>query len=193
MITKLNPSDVDSETYLGLYIALKNAIGRYEVGDEDKKVPGIYCIYNEAGTLLYVGKSKNLASRLTTHIRGKYRYSYKITIEYVEQEELDDVERFLIDTLEPIDNVRVNEHYDIENTTWAELFLDLDESYTEFYNFTNLSEYMSDDVNRTVIYPDYLLIKSKNLIPHLCEYINEIAPPGSPVFEGIKRCLLERL
>ena len=177
MIGYFYRSDIEAETYLPLYKKLKEAIGISEENDSNCKVSGIYYIYNQDNTLLYIGQSKNIASRLTTHIRGKYRNSHKIIIDPVYEEELNDVERFMIDKLKPIDNVMVSEEYDIERTEWSEQFLRINDNGEELFDFSNVETWNTDNP-RTKIYPAQKVILYVDFVPELyrlLEIANEVS------------------
>jgi hypothetical protein len=82
------------------------------------KTSGIYAIFKN-GVCVYVGQSKNIPSRLATHLTGKYKTSDQVLI-YVDEDELDDLipsEKFLIQYYKPTDNVLADytEDLDIDN------------------------------------------------------------------------------
>jgi hypothetical protein len=117
MIHYFYDSEINSSDYKSLYKSISKSFKKLD--DEVKdKVSGIYLIHNDNNEIVYVGQSKNMASRLTTHIRGKYKNSYKISIigfDFIESNYLDSIERFLITKLKPIDNILVDEKYDINH------------------------------------------------------------------------------
>ena len=72
--------------------------------EKDNKISGVYAIY-KSDVCLYVGQSSNIASRLATHLSGKYADSDKIFIfESTNDEDLIITEKYLIQKLQPIDN-----------------------------------------------------------------------------------------
>lgn len=113
MIEYFYDKQIDSNDYKSLYLAISKSFKKLD-NDIQDKISGIYLIYNDNRELMYIGQSKNIASRLTTHIRGKYRNAYKISVinlDYMESSYLDSIERFLINKLKPIDNIMVDEKY----------------------------------------------------------------------------------
>ena len=72
-------------------VALDNALGRLFVRtsvppelkgtiDTLPESPGVYLFYNKDGTLLYVGKSTNIRSRVISHFSGDYMAEQEATI-----------------------------------------------------------------------------------------------------------------
>jgi len=192
MISYFYKSEIESDTYLKLYLKLKKSIGEFEEGDTEAKITGIYYIYNESGELMYIGQSKNIASRLTTHIRGKYRHSDKIIIEIVESCELDDVERFMIGRLKPIDNIRIDEPHQIEKTDWSEQFLELSsDGKTEIFNFSDIESFQTNNP-RTIIYPTRGIIQSVDFIPELYGFISVIDSIDTEIIDRIIGAVREK-
>lgn len=117
MIHYFYNNEVDSGDYKSLYKSISKSLKRLD--DEMKdKFTGIYLIYNENKEIVYIGQSTNIASRLTTHIRGKYKNAYKISVidlSHLESNLLNSIERFLITKLKPIDNIMVDEKYNIND------------------------------------------------------------------------------
>lgn len=70
---------------------------------------GWYVIFKE-DVCLYVGQSKNLPSRLATHLKGKYETADKILIyqRYDDNDELLNTEKYLINLFKPIENLLVD-------------------------------------------------------------------------------------
>lgn len=62
-----------------LFYTLKTAFALAEETINETKIPAIYSIHKD-GICLYVGQSKNVASRLATHIKGAYSKADKIYI-----------------------------------------------------------------------------------------------------------------
>lgn len=72
----------------------------------EERVKGIYSIYKD-DICLYVGQSKNLASRIATHLKGKYENCDRVDV-FVDIEETDELlklEKYMIQKLKPIENV----------------------------------------------------------------------------------------
>ena len=89
------------------------------------KISGIYAIYKN-DICYYVGQSKNLPSRVATHLSGKYSVADRVDLFFVDLEAFDDFydrskdnqrrilennESRAIDLLEPIENILVKNEY----------------------------------------------------------------------------------
>lgn len=96
-----------------LYFQLKNS---FKMESElDEKEAGIYSIYS-GDNCVYVGQSRNITSRLATHLSGKYSECTKINIYLIEDINLlDNTERYAICKLKPIDNIIANFTEDFSN------------------------------------------------------------------------------
>lgn len=84
----------------------------------EEKASGLYAIYKDS-ICLYVGQSSNLASRIATHLKGKYEECDMIEV-YVDTEEIGELiqyEKQMIQKLKPIENVLADysEEIDIED------------------------------------------------------------------------------
>ena len=122
-------SDLDL-TQKQLYFKLNNAfLFHEEISNDATRLSGIYVIYSEQ-LCLYVGQSKNLASRIATHLKGKYEIdnvSIKIYLPecngYGEEfyEKSSDLQReilllnesYFIKKLKPIENIIADHSIDI--------------------------------------------------------------------------------
>ena len=83
---------------------------------------GVYAIYSN-NTCHYVGQSKNLPSRLATHLSGKYKKSDTIFIwNNYEEEDLIASEKWLIKRLEPTENLMVDFSEDIDINSIIDAF-----------------------------------------------------------------------
>ena len=83
--------------------------------EKANKISGVYAIY-KSDVCLYVGQSSNIASRLATHLCGRYADSDKIFIfENNNDEDLILNEKYMIQSLKPTDNILVD--YDEEIKT----------------------------------------------------------------------------
>ncbi len=100
----MNFSEMFEKDQKKLFLGLRNA---FSYCNEDDNLPGIYLITNKNNDLMYIGQSKNIASRLSTHLSGKYQKSHLVYILSCPKEYLLDVENLLINTLKPIDNILV--------------------------------------------------------------------------------------
>jgi hypothetical protein len=88
-----------------LYFKLKDCF----LIEDIKTTPpsGIYRIFKN-DICLYVGQSKNIPSRLATHLSGKYRNdSTHIMIDYYHVEDLDQEEQIYMRMLKPIENINI--------------------------------------------------------------------------------------
>ena len=120
MVKYFYKHQVESLDYKALYNKFCNIF--YDI-TSSKKLIGLYFIYNDKNELMYVGQSKNIASRLTTHIRKKYKYAKRIDVMSFDDNEenmLTDAERYYITKLQPIDNILVDE---LHNTIEVEEYI----------------------------------------------------------------------
>lgn len=82
---------------------------------EDKTI-GIYAIYRDE-VCLYVGQSKNMASRIATHLSGKYKECTSVIVYRSNEEEtfiLDETEKFVMQQLKPSENIQIDFSYKID-------------------------------------------------------------------------------
>lgn len=117
MIEYFYNNQIEDKDYKSLYVSLTKSFKKLD-SDSQNKIAGIYIIYNDNNEIMYIGQSKNLASRITTHLKGKYKNAYKIDVialDFIDESILNSIERFLIDKLKPIDNIMVNEPYNIKD------------------------------------------------------------------------------
>ena len=78
----------------------------FSLDSSESKVRGIYVIFKD-DICLYVGQSKNVASRLATHLSGKYQNADTVLI-FVDEEDEDNLipsEKYAIKLFKPIENV----------------------------------------------------------------------------------------
>lgn len=154
MIEYFSNTQINDNDYKSLYKQLSKSFKRLEEDCQDKII-GIYLIYNDNKEIMYIGQSKNIASRLTTHIRGKYRNAYKISVinlDYLESNYLDSIERFLITKLKPIDNIMVDEKYDIKH---------LEDIFTDIEDINNAS---IENINSFIRPSFYIFPKNKFIV-----------------------------
>jgi len=122
----------------------------------DKKIAGVYAIY-KSDICLYVGQSKNIASRIATHLNGKYKICSKILIFTIEDEsdDLIPLEKFLIQKLTPIENVLADFTEKIEESEIAEGCISYEieraKHYEIDFNIDNAAEF-------TIINDKYALL-----------------------------------
>ena len=94
----------------------------------------VFMFYLKNDICLYVGQSKNLSSRLATHLCGRYESIDKVLIYQdfdSEGEENDDIlnysEKFAIKHFKPIENILADFTDEI----------DINSTITQFYDFKN--------------------------------------------------------
>lgn len=126
-----------------LYFKLNNSFNMEIVKEENAKLAGIYAIFKD-GICLYVGQSKNLASRIATHIKGKYENSDYILIWNIsdlgfsnfyninnksQEIILNNCEKFIMRELKPIENILVDFNFTLEENEEPIIFFDDKSSY----------------------------------------------------------------
>lgn len=112
--------------------------------EKDNKISGVYTIY-KSDVCLYVGQSSNIASRLATHLSGRYADSDKIFIfENTNNEDLIITEKYCIQKLQPIDNLLVNFDEKINIEDIFDIFYDYEkgayENMLEYYDFCIIND-----------------------------------------------------
>lgn len=135
----------------------------------EKAIKGIYAIY-KSDICLYVGQSSNIASRLATHLSGRYKDIDKIFIfEQTDDEDLILNEKYCIQKLKPTENLLVdydekiciNElfsyFYDIEKEEYANIL--------DYYEFCLIVDNYNIFIFDADIAPD--LYSSNKLIKEL--------------------------
>ncbi|WP_249322069.1 GIY-YIG nuclease family protein [Campylobacter sp. RM16191] len=121
-----------------LYFKLNNIFNLETQSEKNVAIAGIYAIYKD-DICLYVGQSKNLASRVATHLKGKYATASEIFIWNIENigfsdfserstaaqnAILNNVEKWLISQLKPIENILADFNFTLPDTQTPELSLD---------------------------------------------------------------------
>lgn len=109
-------------------------------GRDEKGIKGIYIIFKN-DICVYVGQSSNVASRLATHLSGKYSNATKIFIfEQTNDEDLIINEKYCIQKFKPIENILVNYDEKIDTNELFELFHDFEkgayENILDYYDFS---------------------------------------------------------
>lgn len=123
--------------------------------NNDKKISGIYVLFKN-DICLYVGQSKNLSSRLATHLCGRYESIDKVLIYQdfdSEGEENDDIlnysEKFAIKHFKPIENILADFTDEIDINSTITQFYDFKNGAPLFYTyeiiFSNDNIFISDD------------------------------------------------
>lgn len=130
-----------------LYFKLNNSFNMEILEENNKKIAGIYAIFKD-NICLYVGQSKNIASRLATHLKGKYQnfdYIYVWNIENIGFSDfnkrlqqsrisiLDNCEKHIMKLLKPIENIIIDMDFNIDE----EKTPDIDFSETPCYIIKN--------------------------------------------------------
>lgn len=105
-----------------LYFKLNNTFNLQVDSELNHKFSGIYAIFKD-DICLYVGQSSNLASRIATHLKGKYNLATDIFIWNVEnigfsdfnkrdknsqKSILDNCEKYIMTKLKPIENIAID-------------------------------------------------------------------------------------
>lgn len=124
---------------------------------------GVYAIFKK-GLCLYVGQSKNLPSRISTHLCGKYEVSDMILVfELYDEDQLNNFENFMINILKPIENVLVDftSKTNIENIE-SQLVYEYD------YCIKNNIDF---DINKIIKSSDKIIGNSKNTL-FICNELN---------------------
>lgn len=111
-----------------LYFKLNNAFNMNIESEENHKIVGLYAIFKD-NICLYVGRSTNIASRIATHLRGKYEGSTEVFIWNIEnigfsdfrtrnkqsqKNILDNSEKWLMSKLKPIENLLIDMDFRLE-------------------------------------------------------------------------------
>ncbi len=109
------------------YFKLNNAFNMDINSELNYKLAGIYAIYKD-DICLYVGQSKNLASRLATHLKGKYKASTCIYLWNIEElgfsdfnirdkqsqlSILENSEKYIMGKLKPIENILFDINFEL--------------------------------------------------------------------------------
>lgn len=118
---------------------LSPKIQKDEIDSIPSFVSGIYFLYNKHNDLLYVGKSKNLQSRIADHIKGRTNTSYfSKEISYIRYSpvaslmECEIYETYFINTLNP----KYNKEKVYNETEYSYEYIDLNDlPKGKFINF----------------------------------------------------------
>ena len=112
-----------------LYFKLNNSFNMNLVSTKDYKIAGIYAIYRD-DLCLYVGQSKNLASRLATHLKGKYENctniyvwnieeigfsEFRTYIKDIQEQIIIRCEKYLMSILKPIENIDIDMSFHLKD------------------------------------------------------------------------------
>lgn len=156
------------------------------------KMAGIYAIYKD-DLCLYVGQSKNLASRIATHLCGKYQtctniYAWKIEdigfsdyrtyIKEIQQQILDKSEKYLMSILKPIENLDIDMDYMIYDSIKPKFNFKKSSNFTFQIN----DNYLQITDSHPYILEEFILRMEKE---NLGKYIDEIAPLNDFFLRGV--------
>jgi len=107
------------------------------------KVAGLYAIFKD-DICYYVGQSKNVPSRLSTHLTGKYESCDLVKVYFVDDDGFEDFyerskesqknilennEKYLISKLKPVENIMVNSDSEVPINV---LFTNFQEDHEEY-------------------------------------------------------------
>lgn len=131
-----------------LYFKVNNAFNLQVNSELNFKFSGIYAIFKD-DVCLYVGQSNNLASRITTHLKGKYGVATDIFIWNIEDigfsnfrerdkisrsAILDNCEKYLIAKLKPIENLLVDMDFKLEECETPNICFESDSTFSILVN-----------------------------------------------------------
>lgn len=127
MFSYLKKSKIQKELFFQIKSELKKS-------DNEDKICGVYAIFKD-NICLYVGQSKNISSRIATHLCGKYAECDKVLIyKSLEDVEFDLIptEKFAMSILKPIENVLIDftEDIKIENLAECGILYEIDNPNT---------------------------------------------------------------
>jgi len=147
-----------AKTQKKLYFQLETEFKKI---NEDERTIGIYAIFKN-DVCMYVGQSKNIPSRIATHLSGKYKECSKVlifpTIDI--DDDLIPLEKFTMKHLKPIENLMVDFTEEISRDSLAE---------GEILYGLERSEFYKKDFN-IVDCADITLINSKYNLLVSCEF-----------------------
>ena len=139
-----------------LYFKLNNAL-LLEHTPELTKLSGVYAIYS-SNICLYVGQSKNLASRIATHMKGKYDlkelsififlpYDYYETFTELDVSDQSLIllknESYLIKKLKPVENIIADHSIEIDKDFAFTSIIE--DSWPEMEIYRHRSSYLISD------------------------------------------------
>lgn len=145
-----------------LYFKLNNAFNMDINHETNIKIAGLYAIFKD-NICLYVGQSKNLASRIATHIKGKYENFTDLYVWNIEEIGfgdflnrdiksrdlvLNNCEKWLISKLKPIENIIADMNFKLDENKSPDIDLE-DSSCITILN-TNYSIIVTDSYSRTI-------------------------------------------
>jgi len=148
-----------------LYFKLNNVLNLQEHSELNRKIAGVYAIFKD-DICLYVGQSINLASRIATHLKGKYETSTELYLwnvenigfsDFYERSKdsqkiiLDNCEKYLMSKLKPIENLLIDMNFTLDENKTPEIDLNnyscfslkIDENYLTVVESDSISESIS--------------------------------------------------
>lgn len=149
-----------------LYFKLNNVLNLQEHNELNRKIAGVYAIFKD-DICLYVGQSINMASRIATHLKGKYETSTELYLwnvenigfsDFYERSKdsqkiiLDNCEKYLMSKLKPIENLLIDMNFTLDENKTPEVYLDhyscfslkIDENYLTIVEGDSMSESISE-------------------------------------------------
>lgn len=155
-----------------LYFKLNNAFNVQTESESNHKFAGVYAIFKD-DICLYVGQSKNIASRLATHMKGKYTQATEIYAWNIEdvgysdymqrstkskEEILLNCEKWLMTKLKPIENISIDMDFKLEENQIPEICLESFSGFTlELHKYKlSIYDYHYEGIENIIIDIDYL-------------------------------------
>lgn len=179
-----------------LYFKIHNALNMNIKGELNRKIIGVYAIFKKKNCL-YVGQSKNLASRIATHLRGKYKEATEIFLFDIQEVGFDDflkrskdsqkaildnAEKYLMKLLKPIDNIDIDMDFNLDD---KEKPIVLDDDQLSIQSQYRIIPFTNDPDNILIIQDSYsspmfleihetlLVQKHKSFVHNNMEYLRE--------------------
>ena len=157
-----------------LYFKLNNTFNLQIDSELNHKIFGIYAIFKD-NICLYVGQSSNLASRVATHLKGKYNSATDIFIWNVEnigfsdfksrnkesqKSILDNCEKYVMSKLKPIENIAIDMDFKLTEDATPVICFESNSCITILINeqyllITDYSSYHFEDKNVDIDYLEY--------------------------------------
>lgn len=171
MYIEIHNADIKQES---LYFKLNSIFSLESENGKSEKIKGIYAIYKD-DICLYVGQSKNIASRVATHMRGKYESFTNIYIWNVEdigfsdymsrsntsqKAILDNCEQYVMTILKPLENLLIDMDKEISKQMQPDICFETDSSFA-IHNLENCIiitdsySYVIDDIETSMDYLNY--------------------------------------
>lgn len=179
-----------------LYFKLNNSLNMNLESTKDYKLAGIYAIYKD-DLCLYVGQSRNLASRIATHLKGKYENATNIYMWNIENIGFPDFrsydkeiqeqiiircEKYLMTVLKPIENLDIDMSYIIYNERDKPVFdFEVSSNYTlqltdfDTLKITDSYPQNTEEIQMSIDYLNSKKVIDDNIHKELEEILNEEA------------------